>query len=407
MATTVGDRIFDKFISLTNAKDPYRVATDLRNLSSRNLGTAARAALGTAGTVVRAPEWGVSERAYAQTKPASYSTSGGGGSSWGDGSAPTSGSGSGSGGSTGSGDGGGGDKGGNSYDGPSEEERQRMEAEKRLRGQIDDRYTSYLGGINQAQSLIPQRQQEDMGFLQNKYGQFQQGLEGARQGAYDKLGMARSGVAERRAGSITELGQNLGSLMRSTALELGAAGAGDSSASEVMAPYAFAKLGNQGFADINRQANTQYNEIDMQEVDVANTYQSEIGSLQQWLGDQEQQVTTYYRGLLDQLEAEKRGANDVKMEALQQLELGIFNQAEAQVAAIQQQARDYALQLDSWAKERLATLNDAKIQIQNSANFNPRDIVQSELQGLNMGGGNAYGGMQSAIGGLRRREEDY
>jgi len=423
MALTIGDRLFDTFTKLTNAKDPYKVATDLRNLASPNLVTASRGALGTAGTVVNAPELGVSE-VYAQgitptgptyTPRPSTVDDGSGSSSGSTSSTSSTGGSSGSTSSTGSSSGSTGSSGGSSSrgsSGPSEAEiaarRAAEEAAAReaaARAAYANRYNAAVGNISAEQEKIPGRLQEGQQFLQNKFGQFQEGLQGARQAAYDKLGNARSGVAEKRASSIADLGQNLNSMMRASNLQLGAMGAGDSSASEVMAPYAFSKLGTQGMADVNRQANQQFLEIDSQEVEVANTYQQELGGLQIWLGDQEQSLREYYNDIADRLEAEKRGADDAKMAAIQSMEEGLLNQANQRLQTLQDEARAYAQNLDTWARERLAQLNNAKLQMQNNANFDPRAIVQSEIPGLQMGQVSS-GGVGSAIGGIRRREDE-
>lgn len=251
-----------------------------------------------------------------------------------------------------------------------------------IRDSIDSRYNDAMKYLDQKAGLLPSRQAEDTGFVNEQYNTQLTGLDQSNQAAQQKLDAARNTVSTNKANSIRELGSNLRQMLTATGMQLGAMGAGDSSASQVMAPYAYSKLANQGRGDILRQSNQQYADIDQKAVDVQNTYTTEKSNIDSWRSTQMRSLQDYYRQLQDQIDSLRQNASAERQQAIQQLESFNYQNIVNRANEIESAARDYAQSLDAWAKERLAGLNDAKIQLSQNANYSPEAIAQSEMSSM-------------------------
>jgi len=249
---------------------------------------------------------------------------------------------------------------------------------------INSGYDAYRTDLN---NLIPYYQNE-INDRATQIGQdFQPiftGLQQARDGSMQKLGMARETVGRKSAESIQDLQQNLNQVMRNTGMQLGAMGAGDTSASQVMAPYAYTKMAGREFGGIQRQANDQYGDINMKEVDLKTEYDSlynqteldknsKIEQIRNTIGDQIMQI----RQMITQVEPERQ-------RALAGLSEQLMNEARGRLSGILAEDRAQKQALQQWALQRTAQLNDAKISMSNNANFDPRAITFNEMQSIGM-----------------------
>lgn len=157
------------------------------------------------------------------------------------------------------------------------------EADERTRSSINDTYKSYTKELDRLAGYLPNWEREDTNQLIGNFDYAGQQLGVARDTAMNKLGISRSNVEQNTAKSINDLQQNLRNMMKATNMQLGAMGAGDSSASQVMAPYAYAKLGSQNRNQVLDQRNSQLSDIDMKELDVISVYDTEKIKLESFL----------------------------------------------------------------------------------------------------------------------------
>lgn len=356
------------------------------------------------------------------SKPSeTVSSGGGGGGSWGDASSPGDSS---SGGSSGGGSSSGGSGGSVGYDADAMAEahglskdwlRQNVEGDdtpERLSNyarELDEMYAGIKGNLQDRLGRLPGRKQEDVGFVQGQYENMLDTLQGSQKAAMDKLGMSRQNVRQRRARTIGELQDDLRNQMKATSLQLGAMGAGSSSAAEVMAPYAFAKMGSRRANDVYRQANEQFSEIDAQEVDVQNTYTTERNALDQWKATKLNDVRNWYNSLEDQIRGAMGQADQAKAQALLNVRAAALDRAQQMADQVKMAALQRQTQLQDWATQRLADLNNAKVSISQNANFNPRDMMYSELVGLGGRGGGAedYSYLNPYALMMRREDEEF
>ena len=161
-----------------------------------------------------------------------------------------------------------------------------------------------------------------------------------------------------------------------------------------MAPYAYTKMAGKEFGSIARQANEQFGTIDQKGVDLEQEYgqmynqteiekSSQIEAIRSDVGSQIARI----REMIPQVDAQKA-------QALAGLEQSLLTQAQQALTQIQAEDRSRKDSLQQWALQRVAQLNDAKISIQDSANFNPTEIMYNEIQGV--GSTPAYGQDQEA-----------
>lgn len=280
--------------------------------------------------------------------------------------------------------------------------------ESQLRGTIDSGFSALKQGYN---DLLPYFQQEGdrrVSQVGDTYNTIFGGLDQAKQAGMNKLGMAREEVGRRSANSIQDLKQNLNQVMRNTGMQLGAMGAGDTSASQVMAPYAYTKMAGQEFGGIQRQANDQFGQIDQKGVDLEQEYgqmynQTEIEKSQQieMIRSEVGSQIARIREMIPQVDAQRA-------QALAGLEQSLLGQAQQQLMQIQAEDRQRKDSLQQWALQRVAQLQDAQLQMNNTANFDPQAIAFNELKSV--GGMPAYGQDQEmaynpALLAQKRRQE--
>lgn len=279
-----------------------------------------------------------------------------------------------------------------------QEEARRQQA---IRDNISNGFNSIYSTLDSMSNLIPQQQQESYDFLNQKYDYQKQALDAAKTGAITGLDQSKQQVANRAAQSSADVATNLRNMLKASAMQLGASGAGNSSATDIMAPYAYSKLASQNTASINKQANDQYLDIDKKTTDVKTTYDTQIASLGTWLTDAQTQVKQYYMDKLDQIKQAKMTADQNKMQALNSLESGLLAQAQNQLSVIDNRAAQYAQSIQQWAQDRLSQLDNYKLQITNSGSFNPQDILWNEMSALglnNTQGGNTYSNLGVSYG---------
>lgn len=256
--------------------------------------------------------------------------------------------------------------------------------ENELRSTIGSGYDQLFQNY---QNLIPsyeQQQSERLSSAGDIYNQIATGLGQTKQTAFDKLGLARQQVGQNVGNSVKDLQQNLLGVVRNTGMQLGAMGAGDTSAANIMAPYAYTKMAGQEYGKIQRQGNDQLFQIETQTRDTENQYNQMINDVEIEKQSKFDEIKQHYGTLIANIRERMANLPAEKAQAMAGVIEGALNEARSRLAT----AENYALQVQSdlqtWAQNRMAQLNDAKLQLSNSANFSPQDIVWQELQARNM-----------------------
>jgi len=251
-----------------------------------------------------------------------------------------------------------------------------------IRSNIESGFGQYLANLDRLAGLIPQMQQEQQGYIGQQFESMLGQLGTEKQAAEQQLGTYRQDVQSRKQAGLEEIAQNLRNLMKATGMQLGAMGAGSSSASQVIAPYALAKQGSRAQAQVIKGANEQLSELDRKMIDVQKTYDTQKSQIEQWKAEKMAEIGNIYNDLKFKIEQAKANAPIDKMNALNNLDQTLLQNALQMANYYEQTANQYKMNLDQWVRDRVSQLQDYKIQLSQSANFNPVELTYDALRGL-------------------------
>lgn len=264
-------------------------------------------------------------------------------------------------------------------------------------------------GGSSASDEVRRREEETRNGIRSGYGQYKTGLEGLKTSyegerdnsllsaaeIYDKifgglteqkttneqkLEAGRGAVNLRTSESIKDLKDNLNTTVRGMSMQMGAMGAGDTSAAKVMMPYAYTKLAGQQEGGIRKQSNEQLFQIDQEERDTNLTFsqmwkETEVEKVKQ-LDDIKERYGTAIRNV----QASLAQAPLEEQQALTSLNQSLLQEAMTKLRTAEANIEQDRKDIKTWATNRLSSLNDAKIQLGGNANFQPKDIVFDELK---------------------------
>jgi hypothetical protein len=252
----------------------------------------------------------------------------------------------------------------------------------RIRSNIESGFNQYLAYLDRISGLIPQMQQEQQGYISQQFESMLGQLGTEKQAAEQQLQTYRQDVEARKQAGLEEIAQNLRNLIKATGMQLGAMGAGSSSAAQVIAPYALAKQGSRAQAQVIKGANEQLAEIDRKMIDVQKTYDTQKSQIEQWRAEKMAEIGRIYNDLKFQIEQAKAKAPIEKMNALNNLDYALLQNALQMANYYEQTANQYRMSLDQWVRDRISQLQNFKIQLSQSANFNPVELTYDALRGL-------------------------
>lgn len=281
--------------------------------------------------------------------------------------------------------------------------------EEETRRGIESGYNDYVANLRGLETDFGNRQQSDIDSASRTYETIFGGLTDEKQASMDKLAANRGVVETRKEGSIKDLKQNLSDVMRAATMQFGAAGAGDTSATMVMLPYAYTKLAGAQAGGIHKQANEQQFEIDQKEIDLDMEFKRLWNQTELEKESKLQGIKQYYGDAISKVKEAIAKAPLDKANALAALNMALLQEAKSAMRTLESDIRKRQDGLKDWALERMAQLNDAKIQLQGTSNFNPRDIVFKELAGVGAVNTNS-GGYDLSFNPLalaQKRREEY
>lgn len=252
----------------------------------------------------------------------------------------------------------------------------------RIRSNIESGFNQYLSNLDRLAGLVPQMQQEQQGYLGQQFESMLGQLGTEKQAAEKQLETYKQDVQTRKQVGMEEIAQNLRNLMKTTGMQLGAMGAGSSSASQVIAPYALAKQGSRAQAQVIKGANDQLAELDRKMIDVQKTYDTQKSQIEQWKAEKMAEISNTYNDLKFKIEQAKANAPLDKMNALNNLDQTLLQNALQMANYYEQTANQYKMGLDQWVRDRVSQLQNFKIQLSQSANFNPVELTYDALRGL-------------------------
>jgi len=251
-----------------------------------------------------------------------------------------------------------------------------------IRSNIESGFSQYLANLDRLAGLIPQMKQEQQEYIGQQFESMLGQLGTEKQAAEQQLGTYRQDVQSRKQAGLEEIAQNLRNLIKATGMQLGAMGAGSSSAAQVIAPYALAKQGSRAQAQVIKGANEQLAELDRKMIDVQKTYDTQKSQIEQWRAEKMAEIGDTYNNIKFQIEQAKASAPLDKMNALNNLDQALLQNALQMADYYEQTANQYKIGLDQWVRDRISQLQNFKIQLSQSANFNPVELTYDALRGL-------------------------
>jgi len=242
-------------------------------------------------------------------------------------------------------------------------------------------YEPIFNYLDQLAGNLPQWRQEREGTIDNLYQSQLGELETARGGSMSNLEAQRGNVQTQQARNVRELSSNLTNMLKAGNVYLGTMGASDSSASPMYAA-AMGRAANQGRTDIMRQAQDRYSQIDQAAQQVQNTFQEQKAQLETWKANEVGKLVDWYQTKLQEVQSAKANASAEKQAALNATEQSIIQDSINYLRQLDAQAQQWNNAMQEWAINRMAQLDDAKIQLGQYGNFRPEDITRQELAGL-------------------------
>lgn len=253
-----------------------------------------------------------------------------------------------------------------------------------IRNTINSGFDRVLGGYNDMSSGIPLQQQEDEQTVGHNYNLQNEGINTDFQNQIKMLNTYKDDVMNRKKISLNELAANMKQMLTAGNTMLGGYGAGDSSAVEML-KYALAKQSDKSAVGLQNQVNTQLSELDRKAVEVEGAKAKAVQELSLWRNDALDKIRQNARSQLSSIQQAKIGADQGRMQALVGLETSILNQVTAQLQQIEAENRQNSRNIDQWARERIASLQDYKLKISQSGSFSPQELTTQAIQGLNAG----------------------
>lgn len=278
----------------------------------------------------------------------------------------------------------------NVIDGAAEEARRREEETRRG---IESGYGEYE---NNLRGLLPQYEnskQESLGSASKVYEQLFGGLNDQKQTNLDKLQAGREEVNARQASSIKDLQDNLSTVLRGASMQFGAMGAGDTSATRTMLPYAYTKMAGAQEGGIRKQSNQQQFEIDQEERDTELKFSEMWRQTESEKETQLQGIRDYYGTAIQNIQTAMAQAPADKAQALAGLNQSLLQEAQANLRQLEAEDRQKKEGIKTWATNRVSELNNIKLQLAGSASFSPQDIMWNELSVQGVGPGQNGQGM--------------
>jgi hypothetical protein len=292
----------------------------------------------------------------------------------------------------------------NGIDQAAEEARRR---EEETRNTINSGYGAYEAGLKGYKGMLETEQTDETSSASRIYDQIFGGLKDQKTTNLQKLDAGREAVSTRKVQSIKDLQQNLSNTLRGASMQFGAMGAGDTSATRTMLPYAYTKMAGAQEGKIVTQSNDQLFEIDQQEQD------TELEFSKMWRQTEVDKETSisdikrYYGERISNVMTAMASAPLDKSRDLAALSQALLQEAKANLRNLESEDRQRKENAKNWATTRMSELNNLKLSLSGSANFSPKDIVWDELS---MGGNTPQmGGQDSFYNPLlaQKRRDEY
>jgi hypothetical protein len=239
-------------------------------------------------------------------------------------------------------------------------------ANSALAAALDQQIGTYQNYLND----LPNQQRAQESILNGQFASSRAGLDTSHNRSLEDLTNQRNQVTQNRAHSLNDLASRGRNLIQALNNQLGTMGAGSSSASQVLAPYAIAQQQNRLGGDINHQAQDQFQAIDTEQNRVEQDYKTAIDSLEQDRLSKLLDVGSKFADLAHQYQLGMQTANAQKAEALNGAYSGAVQDVNNAVANIEAQYRNSLANIQNYYSNYNPTAPEIKAPTNNVENLN-------------------------------------
>lgn len=264
--------------------------------------------------------------------------------------------------------------------GESAEQRAINEYNDRMRGQIEGGYNDYFSQLDQMFSGLDTQANANLGIVNNSYNQSIADLQANKASSLGDLGLTEQKLQSNQIKNLRDIASNIQNQYMAGNVMLGARGAGDSSAANQYS-YALNRVGSKARGDVMNQTAQSQQEIENQKAKLNNIVTQETSRLDtelgkvklgisEWLAEQQNAV----RGMI----AEGKLNKGKDLAGLTQ---NLLNQA---LSAYQTKAQEISAkksQLETWAMNNSANINQLKSNLQSIGQFTPNMPVAPTVNG--------------------------
>lgn len=251
---------------------------------------------------------------------------------------------------------------------------------EQVRNEISGAYDQYFAGLDQQLGTIGDQRTQQEGIVQSQQKQGMNTLDSQKTQGLQDLGGERIKNTENQVKTLQDLADNIRNQFQAGRLNLGARGAGDSSAANQYS-YAIAKMGNKSRGDVLGQTRSIENEIANREFKLKNIYDTETKNLQETTNQKILEVANWFSSAQQQIQQMKSQGQLAKGQDLASLSKNMLQQAQNALLMAQQEAANKRTALDQWAMNNATSINQLKTNMASTSQYATQAPVRQNISG--------------------------
>ena len=209
---------------------------------------------------------------------------------------------------------------------------------------VNQAYDTKIAGLRSVMDTLQPQQDAANLQVQNQFTNQSNALQGQKAVGERNLQIAGEQVQAGKVKSLADLGRQVQTMGMSYNNQLGAYGAGDSSAAG-MVQQALSGMASRNRSDVLSNAGQQQRAIDLQGQDLQMEFDNNMKMLEDWKSSSLNDIATKFLQQRQAIQQQMVGADADRYQALAQLDANYVNQAISQLANLENQYRQGAQEL--------------------------------------------------------------
>ena len=255
------------------------------------------------------------------------------------------------------------------------------------RNAINSGYDQYFSSLDKQLGLLPEQQKNYEDQVGTQFNSQSGSLKTGQDNTLADLTNVENKTNANKVNSLRDLEDNIRNQIQAGNTYLGARGAGDSSASNMLS-FAYTQLGNKQRSGIMRDANQSLADIGLRKNQVVNTYNDQMKQLNEWKSNQILSIAQQINQARQQIEQARASGYVEKGQALAGLNQQLMQNAFAKLQQIDAQAANFQSGLQNWANTHATNLNQYLSMLQGYGNASAPTLATTPLGGINYNSNN-------------------